>query len=69
MEELFETVRGLNTNRNKLNPVTPLIFSPFLQFHDELAASEQDEEGHEEDEELDEEANDAPQFNVPQAIR
>lgn len=27
MEELFETVSGLNTNRNKLSPVTPFSFS------------------------------------------
>lgn len=68
MEELFETVREINTNRNKLKPVIPHSF-PLLQFHDELAANEHDEEGHEEDEERDEETSDTPQFNVPQAIR
>lgn len=34
MEELFETVKGLNTNRNKLKPVIPhslsLLFSSFM---------------------------------------
>jgi len=30
MEELFETVKGFNTNRNKLKSVIPYSFSLFL---------------------------------------
>uniref|UniRef100_A0A9J7ZPG9 GON-4-like protein n=1 Tax=Cyprinus carpio carpio TaxID=630221 RepID=A0A9J7ZPG9_CYPCA len=64
--EDYRNDRAVRITKKEVNELMEELFETF---HDELAANEQDEEGHEEDEERDEEANDAPQFNVPQAIR
>ncbi|XP_016380110.1 GON-4-like protein [Sinocyclocheilus rhinocerous] len=64
--EDYRNDRAVRITKKEVNELMEELFETF---HDELAANEQDEEGHEEDEERDEEANDIPQFNVPQAIR
>lgn len=64
--EDYRNDRAVRITKKEVNELMEELFETF---HDELAANEQDEEGHEEDEERDELANNTPQFNVPQAIR
>ncbi|XP_065154232.1 GON-4-like protein isoform X2 [Paramisgurnus dabryanus] len=64
--EDYRNDRAVRITKKEVNELMEELFETF---NDELAANEQDEEGHEEDEDHDEEATNAPQFNVPQAIR
>lgn len=64
--EDYRNDRAVRITKKEVNELMEELFETF---HDELAANEPDDEGHDEDEEREEEANDTPQFNVPQAIR